>query len=192
MVSGTTSALIAGFFAVLGSAITGVIAIFRSRQEQKAENSRLRAEKIAQRKADAIIELGIQLEKSRNVYDRYLRGAIRNSVDEEEFEKIVQDEYRELRRSIEESHVFLNDEGEEILWQFHDLLIDAEIYIKWKADNHDQFEFREGDIMELWRTEHRPEDKDFDFLEFQRMYDLSRQAIKKDVSQRIDSLEYMS
>lgn len=184
MVSELVVAVIGGVFAVIGYLVAGGIHIVRSPREEKAELKQLRAQMFIEQEAEAIVDLGRQLELTANHYLPHIRSAIRNGITEEEFEEEVRGEYEAFRQALAGASIFLSDEGERVMSEFHDALLAAEQYIRWKAIHFDETDSADGPIEELWTDEDRPEGLEFSWPEFKRTYQSAKEFLRNDCINR--------
>ncbi|MFB6361112.1 MAG: hypothetical protein ABEH59_07295 [Halobacteriales archaeon] len=182
MVTDLGVAVVGGVFAVLGYSVAGGINIIRSTREQQAENKRLRAQTFAEKEAEALVDLGKQLELTANHYLPYIRSAIRNGVTEEEFEEEISGEYKEFREALAGASIFLSEEGERLMSEFHDSLLQAEQYIRWKASHAEETDYQDGPVDDLWADEERPDSIEFSWPEFKRTYRSGKKSLRNDVT----------
>lgn len=175
-------AVIGGLFAVLGYSVAGGINIIRSSREQEAEHRRLRAQTYAKLEAEARVQLGTQLELTTNQYLPHIRSAIRNDVTEEDFEEEIKGGYQEFQPAMAKASMFLSDEKERLMSEFHDALLEAEDYIRWKARHAEETDYKGGAVDELWTGETRPESIEFSWPEFKRTYQTAKESLRNDVT----------
>ena len=182
-----TDIVLSGLFGIVGTVVgygvAGVLNIYREDKAQEAENKRLHAEVLAKQQGETLLDLSQSLEKSRNDYLTNLRGAAQNSISKEDYEENIANEFEDFRRVLEKSSLFLSEHGEALLRRYHDQLLSADEYIRWKAEQYEGSEFIEGDPKSIWRRSSQPPEINFDWDRFDRTYHKAKNAMKEEVDE---------
>lgn len=172
--------------AVIGSLLTGAFSWLNTQQQVQAANQRRRAEFVAERKVDELMEMSHEL---RGTHDIVLESLSRLEGEKKiDTDRLVERPIQ-LRDQIHATQMFLDDDKVGVLYEFYHDVITAEAYILRESGN--DLERTEDHIISETESE-RPDlnerASEFDLEQFEEQYREATNMLRWEVAEPIERL----